>query len=523
MGVEEVQFGDDPYKKVYYDTDHKHDHAYWSTQYRDTFTPTKENRRSHRAPKEQTAGKKTRNFEGSDQWRGMESRVNAQKEIYSSTLSLNHSSRNDSYDPFAKTSDVIGSGSRPPSRGNHFDRRPDSAPQDSRIPNPYEREYEEYHRSAVSTPNIRNAWNRNKSAVGEVVFQTKVDRKGVPLDKRSKKQRHRASSEHRRRSSSGRDAGDHFVTTKDAFDNETVGTAIHHRMYGAEPTHSLGFNIHGKKKDDTTVSGDAPAWFQLPGVTVNKLSSLQLYNLLSWKAPIPKKHTAEGHLEIFGVEGDQSKTYVNPDLQDHSVPTMDNARPPAERESSKENVPIISPRPRPESPMERLDTPPELYRSLQAEDSYESKLRSSAPAPQEEPHHGYSAYLQEQQNMRPPSRGGSDYSDARSVASMASSLRSKSSHGSRQSYGSRGSYGSKGSRQNHGGGGGSFTMSNIESMTPGQLADALKKASVIDEHKYESSRRPLSGRRGDGSVRSGYTGRRSNLSSEASFQSLSTM
>lgn len=522
MGVEEVQFGDDPHKVVYYDTDHKHDDAYWSTQYRDTFTPTKENRRSQRASKEQTAGKRTRNFESSDKWRGMESRVNAQKEIYSSTLSLNHSSRNESFDPFAKTSDVYGSGSRPPTRGNHLDRRPDSAPQDSRIPNPYEREYEDYQRSSVSTPNIRNAWNRNKSAVGEVVFQTKVDRKGVPLDKRSKRHRHRSSSEHRRRSSSNKDAGDHFVTTKDAFDNETVGTAIHHKMYGAEPMHSLGFNIHGKKKDDTTVSGDAPAWFQLPGVTVNKLSSLQLYNLLSWKAPIPKKHTAEGHLEIFGVEGDKNKQYVNPDLQDHSIPTMDNVKPP-ERESSKENVPFS---PRPESPMERLDTSPELYKSLQAEDSYDSKLRSSAPAMREEPNHSYSAYLQEQQNMRPPSRGGSDYSDTRSVASMASSLRSKNSHGSRQSYGSRGSYGSKGSRQNHGGGSGSFTMSNIESMTPAQLADALKKASVIDEHKYESSReysgrRPLSGRRGDGSVISGYTGRRSG--SEASFQSLSTM
>jgi hypothetical protein len=47
------------------------------------------------------------------------------------------------------------------------------------------------------------------------------------------------------------------------------------------------------------VSADCPAWIQIPRVTVNKLSSAQLANLVSWKAPLPIQHTQPEMLHMF--------------------------------------------------------------------------------------------------------------------------------------------------------------------------------------------------------------------------------
>jgi hypothetical protein len=60
--------------------------------------------------------------------------------------------------------------------------------------------------------------------------------------------------------------------------------------------------VQKKTRDGTIVSADTPAWFQIPGVTVNKLSQQQLQGLVQWKAPIPKNHTDPKLLDqFFGV------------------------------------------------------------------------------------------------------------------------------------------------------------------------------------------------------------------------------
>lgn len=87
-----------------------------------------------------------------------------------------------------------------------------------------------------------------------------------------------------------------------AVDHEAVGLALEEDLYRTANPQGIGFRVYGKAHDDTTVSADSPSWFQLPGVTVNKLSAIQLGSLVQWKAPIPMKHT-DGELltNFFGV------------------------------------------------------------------------------------------------------------------------------------------------------------------------------------------------------------------------------
>jgi hypothetical protein len=66
--------------------------------------------------------------------------------------------------------------------------------------------------------------------------------------------------------------------------------------------------VHGRGHDDTTVSADSPAWIQIPRVTVNKLSSAQLANLVQWKAPLPMRHTEQKMLNsFFGVRASRCR------------------------------------------------------------------------------------------------------------------------------------------------------------------------------------------------------------------------
>ena len=73
-----------------------------------------------------------------------------------------------------------------------------------------------------------------------------------------------------------------------------------------------------KRRTDTMVSGDAPAWFQMKHIPVRKLNSTQLSTLLDWNAPIPTDHVKPGLLKIFGIgdSGAGGAEEPHPDLAD---------------------------------------------------------------------------------------------------------------------------------------------------------------------------------------------------------------
>jgi len=137
-----------------------------------------------------------------------------------------------------------------------------------------------------STPNTRTRWNRNASSIA---WHTT----SLPASQ--------------------------YTTTAGSESNLVYNLAKQAGYYHDADGDKNDYNgeAKGKKRTDTMVSGDAPAWFQMKHIPVKKLNSTQLSTLLDWNAPIPEQHVKPGLLKIFGIGGDAGgANEPHPDLAD---------------------------------------------------------------------------------------------------------------------------------------------------------------------------------------------------------------
>jgi len=219
--------------------------------------------------------------------------------------------------PYSKTSELIGAMATEKELAlpEYYDDAYDDSDEEDAAADDVQRR-----RLGLSTPNnpaiysgannCRNAWYRNVSQIGEAVWGLEYERPGVPVStKKADPSQYLysahpgyaplANTHHFHPSNPG------YTTTKAAVDHDTVGQSMAENLYTqfGQAVQGQGFQVQKKTRDGTIVSADTPAWFQIPGVTVNKLSQSQLTGLVQWKAPIPKKHTDQKLLNgFFGEE-----------------------------------------------------------------------------------------------------------------------------------------------------------------------------------------------------------------------------
>eukprot|EP00241_Pyramimonas_parkeae_P018848 CAMPEP_0114289720 /NCGR_PEP_ID=MMETSP0059-20121206/7533_1 /TAXON_ID=36894 /ORGANISM="Pyramimonas parkeae, Strain CCMP726" /LENGTH=417 /DNA_ID=CAMNT_0001411029 /DNA_START=369 /DNA_END=1622 /DNA_ORIENTATION=+ len=148
--------------------------------------------------------------------------------------------------------------------------------------------------------NDRNSWNRNASNVGRVVFNEHGPA-SVP-----KGARHKVYRQARR--------PEHFLTYKQNDEARISKEVDRLQSYQADTVvNHMGYNVRKKLMDDTTISGETPAWMQLPGVNVKNLNSVQLATLMAWNSPVPPGAVDPDLVRIFQDEGEGLPEY-HPEL-----------------------------------------------------------------------------------------------------------------------------------------------------------------------------------------------------------------
>lgn len=162
-----------------------------------------------------------------------------------------------------------------------------------------------------STPNTRTRWNRNASSIAWYTTS-------LPLSQ--------------------------YSTTSGSESDLVVGLAKQAGYYKDPDDDKKSYVGDGRKRrTDTMVSGDAPAWFQMKHIPVRKLNSTQLSTLLDWNAPIPTDHVKPGLLKIFGIgdSGAGGAEEPHPDLADSkqfqmpSIPAAQHKTNPPKAKTSK--------------------------------------------------------------------------------------------------------------------------------------------------------------------------------------------
>jgi hypothetical protein len=116
---------------------------------------------------------------------------------------------------------------------------------------------------------------------------------------------------------------EHFRSIKDKVDSKTQKLAEYTSAYNSDFVKAaVEYRPEYVKIEGSTVSGDAPQWMQVPGVKVNRISSMQLKTLLNTSASINKDAVDPRLLGLFQVCGGAHPTQpmmVNPRAKNSSL------------------------------------------------------------------------------------------------------------------------------------------------------------------------------------------------------------
>jgi len=304
------------------------DRVMWATQYQDVHAPLPhiyDERRTARRGASAVAGDFTspHNLTYEEKVvRGSDSRICAQKEYYGSTLNMEHEPGIEDTPQFSRSSHVIGDKVKtewifkPHYQGNQSNSMVKSQLMHEDFMHrfaPPARTFPAHARASTAIPgsrstrpspqefpagnNDRNAWNRNQSNVGPVVFRSQIDRSGVPVHHKNYQNVPRQAGPNR---GIGPSRNKHYSTSKAMLDDSTVRMAWTEGLYHQQDDHV----------SMRTVSADTPSWFQIPGVNIGKLNADQLRMLMEWKAPIPRSSMDASLKQSLEGSTDRARMYA---------------------------------------------------------------------------------------------------------------------------------------------------------------------------------------------------------------------
>lgn len=251
MGPAKVGMYDGSQTKIFEDTQRKRSARGWGSHYQHTHThPVVANIRYPLDNKLPIAGMNSSPFQTSFDVNAWEKQIpdlsRTQKEYFGSTLSLDHAGCQLKPD---YSSTTRSSYNRPVIDGP-YKQKPDmdvyTGIEVDRLMPP-----------KIATNN-RNAWVRNASNVGPLVF------------KQRPKQSKPTQTEGVRNSGQ-------FKTSRQEDDRKILLAAYKTNAYNNPAvTEHYGYSIKNKRMDDTTISAETPAWMQIPLVNVSPLSRTQV-------------------------------------------------------------------------------------------------------------------------------------------------------------------------------------------------------------------------------------------------------
>jgi hypothetical protein len=127
---------------------------------------------------------------------------------------------------------------------------------------------------------------------------------------------------------------EHFRSIKEKVDFKTQRLAERTSAYSSDFVRAaVEYRPEYVRIEGSTVSGDAPQWMQVPGVKVNKVSSVQLKHLLNTSADINRDAVDPRLLGVFQVRCAARCTHPALSYADSCDDTKQNCRSPLETPS----------------------------------------------------------------------------------------------------------------------------------------------------------------------------------------------